>query len=328
MALDLFLRFKSKSSLFKKCRMNSLKKGYVFIILICLLVVACDSNEKKIELNYLKGNIWIYDSENLADSLKNFNENYLIFESSSVKMNGSHFGDYKISHDTLIIFQTSFNYLKGGKYQKRIINLFSGVFIKADSNQIFIKKISGFFPIKYYNTIGDFDNSRIVRLTNLSNTKKKGVKFKYISVASSDCYGNCPVFNIELDNKRNFKFSCLNNCRKIGDFQGVIPKSEMKKIEDIISYLNLKNDSTIFSPVADASQQVLKINVNNKEFYFSGTYSDFQLKMQSLINELYLISQKSYIKKTKNKLKFKVDFLLPPPPPRESLPPLPMVIEY
>lgn len=305
--------------------MNSLKKGFAFAILLCLVIAACDNKKKEIDIKCLKGNIWIYDSENLADSLKNFTENYLIFDSSAVKMNGSYFGDYKISNDTLRIFQTSFDYLKGGKYQKRIINQFSGVFIKADRNQIFIKKISGFFPIEYKNAIGNFDNSMILRLTNQRNTKKKGVKFNYISVASSDCYGNCPIYNIELDNKRNFKFSCLSNCRKIGDFQGVIPKSDMKKIEDIISYLNLKNDSTIFSPVVDASQKVLKIKVNNKEFYFRGTHSDFQLKMQFLLDELYLISQKSYIKKTNKKLKFKVDFLLPPPP--ESPPPFPMEIE-
>lgn len=302
--------------------MNQLKIIFKLSYLLIFILSAC-SNNKTINLENLTGKVWIYNSDSLKDSIKNFTDNYVIFDKSSVILNGHNIGEFELSSDTLRIFQSSSVLEKGNKWIEKESNQFLGLIIKADTNEILIKKISGFFPIKYKNSTGNFDNSILIKLTNQRNRKKEGVNFNYVSIASSTCFGSCPAFNLELDNKRNLKFSCSSNCKKIGNFKGMISFEEKKKIEEIISYLNLKNDSTIFVTPIDASETVLKIKVNNKEYYFKGHMMDFQLKMQHLIEELYEISEKSKLTKSNHKLEFKANLeILPPEEILEFIPPI------
>lgn len=292
--------------------MKQLKLSLILIYLGVFILSAC-SNKQPIKIENLTDHVWIYNSDSLADSIRNFTDNYLIFDEKAVFVNGTSMGDFELQSDTLRIYETSVVHLKGKKWIRVKKDLFLGIIMKADSNEILIRKIAGYFPLKYENSTGNFDNSKIIKFTNQKNKKKEGVNFNYISIVSSVCFGNCPAFHLELNNKRNLKFSCTSNCKKIGDFQGVISRDEMKKIENTISYLNLNNDSTVFISPCDAAETVVKINVNNKEYYFKGSRMDFQLKMNELIEELLDISEKSNLMKSNHKLKYKANIEIPPP---------------
>jgi len=82
-------------------------------------------------------------------------------------------------------------------------------------------------------------------------------------------------------------------------------------VGDFISYLNLKNDSTIFTTPIDAPEAVVKLKVNNREFYFYGYPGEFQNKMNELMHDLFLIAEKSKLEKTNEILKFKANLQIP-----------------
>ncbi len=304
---------------------NQMKRTLLILKVLFLMITVFSSCTTKQNFNKedFIGKIWIYNSDSLSDSIRDFTDNYLVFDNKNVSLNSQVLGEFYISKDTLFIDQTSFILLKNGKYKKVVQNKFSGKIISASKDDILIKKISGFFPIKYFNKEGDFDRSEFIKLTNQENTKKEIVNFNYVSVAASPCFGSCPNYNIEVDSRKNVKFRGLSNCQKTGDFQGRITSEDLRKIEEIISYLNLKNDSTIFYLPSDAQETVVKLNVNNKEFYFKGNLIDFQLKLQHLIKELVIISEKSKMKKSNNPLNFKANLeILPPEKIIEFIPPI------
>lgn len=277
-----------------------------------MILSGCSSNHKKDNKFDLTEQVWIYDSQSMPDSIKDFTDNFLIFDSTEVHMNYENLGEYTIKNDTLRIFQTSYVLQKGGKYQKIVNDQFLGVIIKMDSTQILIKSIRGYFPIKYKMSYGKFDESKLIRLTNQKCKKRKQIDFKYISIASSSCYGTCPEFNMELYKNGFFKFHCSSYCKKIGYYKGKLNANDLRKIEDFISYLNLKNDSTIFSTPIDAPEAVVKLNVNNREYYFYGYPGEFQNKMSDMMQELLAMTEKVNMKKTDSKLQFKATLRVPP----------------
>ena len=84
-------------------------------------------------------------------------------------------------------------------------------------------------------------------------------------------------------------------------------------MEEYISYLNLKNDSTIFPTPIDAPEAVVTLKVNNKEYYFSGFPGEFQNKMYELMQEVFSITEKANLKKSKTELRFRANISVPLP---------------
>lgn len=290
-----------------------------------LIIFGCGSNNKKEKKFDFRKEVWIYDSQTMPDSIRNFTDNFLIFDSTNVYMNNENIGEYNILNDTLRIFQTSYILQKGGKYNKKVSDQFMGVVIKMDTNQILLKVIRGYFPLKSKMSSGKFDESKIIKLTNQKCKKKKHINFGYISIASSFCFGTCPDYNLELYKDGFIKFHCSSYCKKIGYYEGKLTNNDLKKVVDFISYLKLKNDSTIFSRNIDAPEAVVKLKVNKREYYFYGCPSEFQNKLQELMNELLTMAEKSKLNKTKSKLKFKANFIILPPV--ETIQFLPPIIE-
>ena len=274
-------------------------------LLVGLIISGCCANNKKVDKFDFTKEVWIYDSPSMPDSIRNFTDNFIIFDSTEVSMNYDNLGEYTITNDTLRVFETSHILQKGGKYQKRVSDQFLGVIIKMDSEQILIKSIRGYFPIKYKMSYGQFDKSKIIRLTNQKSKKKKHIDFGYISIASSSCYGTCPEYNLELYKDGFIKFHCSSYCEKIGFYKGKLTENDILKVEDFISYLNLKSDSTIFSTPVDAPVAVVKMKVDGKKHYFYGYPGEFQNKLNDLMHELMEIAEKSKLEKTTDKPNFK-----------------------
>jgi len=285
-------------------------RNTIFPIVLLFSLFSC-GDKSTINYTCLSSNVWIYDSDGLADSIKNFTDNYVIFDGSDVVLNGNSIGDYTIYSDTLRIFQTMYTHLSNGTYQKKESNQFLGIIRKADTNEIWIEKIAGCFPIKYQNSKGNFDDSDLIKLTNQKNRKHLNRKFTYVGIATSHCYGECPVMQIELDNRRNINYTCTANCKKIGNFKGVISARDQKRIEELISYLNLHNDSTIFVTSIDTPESIVLINVNNKAYYFKGSHNEFQFKMQQLLMELHGIVDRTKLERTTEKIKFRAALEFP-----------------
>jgi hypothetical protein len=281
------------------------------LFLVGITTSGCSSNNNKADKFDFTKEVWIYDSPSMPDSIRNFTDNFLIFDSTEVSMNFDNLGEYTIKNDTLRIFQTSYVSMGGGKDQKKVSDQFLGVIIRMDSTQILIKPIRGYFPIKYKRSYEQFDKSKIIKLTNQKSKKKKHIDFGYISIASSSCFGTCPDYNLELYKDGFIKFHCSSYCEKIGFYKGKLTKDDMRKVEDFISFLNLKNDSTIFSTPVDAPLAVVKMKVDGKKHYFYGYPGEFQNKLNDLMHELFEIAEKSKLVKTNEILKFKANLQVP-----------------
>lgn len=288
------------------------KLSFVTIsLLVGLILSGSCSNNKKADKFDLTKEVWIYDSPSMPDSIRNFTDNFIIFDSNNVSLNYENLGEYTIKNDTLRIFQTSYVSPRGGKDQKRVSDQFLGVIMEMDATQILIKPIRGYFPIKYKMSYGHFDKSKIIKLTNQKRKKKKHIHLNYISIASSSCYGKCPEYNLELYKDGFIKFHCSSYCKKIGFYKGKLSKDDMQKVEDFISFLNLKNDSTLFTTPIDAPEAVVHLKVNDKNHYFYGYPGEFQNKLSDLMHELFLIAEKSKLEKTNEILKFKANLRVP-----------------
>ena len=249
-----------------------------WIPITMLLISACGKKRVFQEEDFT-GQVWIYNTDSLADSIKNFTDNYLIFEKNAVTMNGENMGEFTISMDTLKIFKSYTVLLGKGKEVRKVDYLFVGTIQKADKYQLVLHKIAGFFPINYQRSKGPFDPSTRIVFNNQESRKKKIEHFQYISIASST--GD----NIELDAQRNITYHCSLRCSKSGYFQGRISKASMQKVLEAISYLNLHTDTTNYAVGMDVPETLVKIHVNHKMNYVRGNSNEFQYALQQLISD-------------------------------------------
>jgi hypothetical protein len=268
---------------------------------ITLLLIAACGKKRVFEEKDLMGQVWIYNTDSLADSIRNFTDNYLIFEKNAVTMNGENMGEFTISKDTLKIFKSYTILLAKGKEVKKVDYLFVGTIQKVDEKQLILHKIAGFFPINYERSKGPFDSSTRIVFNNQESRKKKIEHFQYISIASSK--GD----NIELDAQRKITYHCSMRCSKTGYFQGRISKANMQKVLEAISYLNLHTDTTNYAVGKDTPETLVKIHVNNKMNYVRGDSNNFQFALQQLIFELLELCETSDLKRSTQKLFFRAD---------------------
>ncbi|MFM1947181.1 MAG: hypothetical protein RL207_1464 [Bacteroidota bacterium] len=268
---------------------------------ITLLLIAACGKKRVFEEKDLMGQVWIYNTDSLADSIRNFTDNYLIFEKNAVTMNGENMGEFTISKDTLKIFKSYTILLGKGKEVKKVDYLFVGTIQKVDEKQLVLHKIAGFFPINYERSKGPIDPSTRIVFNNQESRKKKIEHFQYISIASSK--GE----TIELDAQRNITYHCSMRCSKTGYFQGRISKANMQKVLEAISYLNLHTDSTNYAMGIDAPETLVKIHVNHKMNYVRGDSNNFQYELQHLIFELLELCETSNLKRSTQKLFFRAE---------------------
>jgi hypothetical protein len=268
---------------------------------ITLLLISACGKKRVFQEEDLRGQVWIYNTDSLADSIKNFTDNYLIFEKNTVTMNGENMGEFTISKDTLKIFKSYTVLLAKGKEVKKVDYLFVGTIQKADKHQLVLHKIAGFFPINYQRSKGPFDPSTRIVFNNQESRKKKIEHFQYISIASSK--GD----NVELDAQRNITYHCSLRCSKTGYFQGRISKANMQKVLEAISYLNLHTDTTNYAVGMDVPETLVKIHVNHKMNYVRGNLNEFQYALQQLISELLELCETSNLKRSSQKLFFRAE---------------------
>jgi hypothetical protein len=265
-----------------------------------LLIAAC-GKKRVFEEKDLMGQVWIYNTDSLADSIRNFTDNYLIFEKNAVTINGENMGEFTISMDTLKIFKSYTVCLAKGKEVKKVDYLFVGTIQKVDKKKLVLHKIAGFFPITYQRSKGPFDPSTRIVFNNQESRKKKVEHFQYISIATST--GE----NIELDAQRNITYHCSMRCSKTGNFQGRISKANMQKVLEAISYLNLHTDTTNYALGIDSPETLVKIHVNHKMNYVRGDSNNFQYALQQLIFELLELCETSNLKRSTQQLFFRAD---------------------
>lgn len=118
----------------------------------------------------------------------------------------------------------------------------------------------------------------IIAGCNTSN--KKSDTFDYISIASSPCNGECPVFQLELRNDGFFTFHGSSNCQKTGSFQRKLTNEEMSKIETYFSQLTLKKTRQFFP---------LRLTPTNR--WFSSKYTEKPI-IPMVVRAIFLTSYK------------------------------------
>jgi hypothetical protein len=268
----------------------------------CLILISCNC---KVESNYslLFENIWIYNTEFLADSIQNYTDNYLKFEEDMVRFNDESY-HYEVVSDTIRFYEAF--YLGGSeKKEYKESNRFIGIIKKIDKNELVIQKLEGTLPLMspMHSCI---DTSSVIKFAN-QETKKKNVKLNYVSFASTTCFGTCPEIYIELTKDKRLKYRCNQSCKEIskGEYETSISQLDFDKIKNIVSYLNLSNDTTLYPMPMDVNEVYLRISTDKGDYFFSGYEGYFQYKMQELSSELSKLIKKYRFKQTSN-LQFKV----------------------
>ena len=153
----------------------------------------------------------------------------------------------------------------------------------------------------------------IITVLTIFSCKKKDGKFKLDKIIfhSSQCFGSCPIFHLEV-NKDRFAYLFAETVHKtssdygldkqrMGYFTGKIDTTNFNKIDSLIQEIGI--DTVNYKKVICCDSPIYTIIIyhNGKRKYLKSMYPP--KKMSWIINELYNICQKNELKKT-NKIFF------------------------
>lgn len=124
---------------------------------------------------------------------------------------------------------------------------------------------------------------------------KNRARLKLISFFTSDCYGPCPSFSIEIDSSKSVKFYGNNEFNKFrGGCRGKISYTDYAKLINNIHYLDLANiDSSYKAPVTDNQYCLIVIDYEDKRFASSVYGFDKEpIELRMLFGEIFKIAEK------------------------------------
>lgn len=291
-------------------------KNLFILILICILYTSCDRSIEKSDKPRFDSIVWIFDNSIDPDSLKNFVDNYMIIDTTDVTditFNGDYLGDFRLSHDTVRIVNISYLVISADSMEKQESLVFEGIVTKHTKDSLVFKRLRGYFPLKYRNTTLHYNNSDKFIFYNEELLKKNNQRLEELSFSNSSCYGKCPEIACEIDSNRNIKFYGGSFAEKKGFYFGTVKIDYFNKLNNILSYVNLEKDSTIFPVPIDAPANEIRIKTNNKTCYFTGTGHYYPNKLFQLYILLLEVAQNSKLQATKDTFNFKTTLHNPPP---------------
>lgn len=288
-------------------------KNILVFTLIYILHTSCDRAIEKSEKPRLDSIVWIFDTSIDPDTLKNFVDNYMIIDTANVTFNGDYLGDFRISNDTVKIFNISYLVITADSMQKQESLVFEGVIMKHSNDSLIFKRLRGYFPIKYRYTTLHYSNSDKFIFYNEKLLRKNNQRLENLAFSNSSCYGKCPEIACEIDSNRNIKFYGGSFADKKGFYYGTVNKDYFNKLNDVLAYVNLEKDSTIFPVPIDAPANEIRINAKNKISYFTGTGHYYPNKLFQLYILLLDVAQNSKLHQTKDTFNFKTSLHNPPP---------------
>ncbi len=124
---------------------------------------------------------------------------------------------------------------------------------------------------------------------------KNRIKPKLISFFTSDCYGSCPSFFIEIDSSKSVKFYGNNEFNKYkGGCRGNISNTDYIKLINKVHYLDLLNiDSSYKAGWNDSQYCLIVIDYEDKSLETSVYGNDKEpVELRMLFGEIFKISER------------------------------------
>jgi len=208
------------------------------------------------------------------------------------------FPSISLSNDTLFFNDTSYISSLGTNDGNKVIKTQLIVKIeKIDSDTLVLKKIKGWKLPFYINEILTFYNDTL--------DFRKSDHFNKISFSSGLCYGKCPQFALEIDDKANFKFLGKKNSKIQGYQIGTIDKRYISEINTLLNQINIDGLDGYFPVPIDAPKSDIVIHYNDSLVKrVQGDLWEGPPRFRQLLNLVYESYLDAYLDTTSEKLKF------------------------
>ena len=251
------------------------------------------------QLNKFKG-IWITPAQELiqiTDTGDLKNDNYL----SNSKLSDENFELY--IYGDILSFQKKY-YSSGTNYERLYVDRYDLKIIKSNDTSLIVRPVSSFSK-KFFQ---DKPQLKFIRQAfNIDNT----IKFEKIIFHTKECYGTCPVYNFQVDKKKQVKLnaqviyndtsSYQTDTASQGYFTGQLSDRTFEKLIKAIKTCNLRTLKMKNNLCCDAPIKTIIIYFNGQRKYFKTMFPP--IIAHELIATLYDIYIEGNLKKTSEKFK-------------------------
>lgn len=250
------------------------------------------------QLDKFKG-IWITPAQELmqitdTEDLKN--DNYL----SNSKLSDENFELY-IYGDTLS-FQKKY-YSSTTKYEKLYVDRYDLKVIKSNDTSLVVRPVSSFSK-KF------FQYKPKLTFTKQAFTVDASIKFDKIIFHTTECYGTCPVYHLQVDKSKQLKLNAEVVCKQNGFqtdttsqgyFIGQLSDTTFEKLIKAIQTCNLKTLKMNNVLCCDGSVSTIIVYFSGQRKYFKTMFPP--TIANELIRTLYDICKEGGLTKTFDKFK-------------------------
>ncbi len=153
----------------------------------------------------------------------------------------------------------------------------------------------------------------LISLTALLSSceNNKEFKLKKVIFHSSYCFGSCPSYHLQIDDKRNVKFfsetvykansAYEEDTSRMGYFVGSIDIKSYNKIDSLIKNIGIDTLNFGHYNCCDGSKKTLIVYHNWRRIYLKSMFPP--QKTDNLLNELYQICERNKLKRTNKTFK-------------------------
>ena len=266
-------------------------------IITILTILICTTSYG--QFDKLKGT-WISSSNDVMkitvinDSINQSNSNSLCTANKDMTTQFYLFGD-------TLSFQL--RYYIYPNYEKLYISRYDLIVLTQTDTSITVKpssKLSKQF----------FNNRTNITFIKQEFNKDKSIIFKKIVYHTTNCYGSCPIIDIEIDNNKNVylkgefykdMMGFYVDSIKSGQFAGKLNDTLYNELIDILQTCNLKTLTFPEADCCDAPITTLIIYYNGKRKYLKSMFPP--TISSKLIDFLYFVNEKADLTRTNEKRK-------------------------
>jgi hypothetical protein len=248
------------------------------------------------QISLLKGT-WI----NLSSELILIHDTIPLDNSNYLENNGKNKDLLLYIYGDTLSFQDQY-YSSSDNFEKLIVDRYDFKLLSYTSESIVVRPVS------------KLSKSFFGKETNMTFTKQSSlindsIDIEKIIFHTSRCYGNCPTYHLQIDNKRQVKlfaeevylgnseiFAFQEDTSKMGYFQGVINENKYFELINKLRTCNLEKLAFDGTTCCDGSIITMIIYYNGKRKYLKSMFPP--IIANSLISCLYNICNTTSLTKT------------------------------
>jgi hypothetical protein len=251
------------------------------------------------QLDKLKG-IWITPAQELIqieDTGDLKENNYL----SNAKLSDENFELY-IYGDTLS-FQKQY-YSSATNYEKPYVDRYDLKVMKSNDTSIVVRPVSSLSKIF-------FQNKYRLTFTRQAFAVDTSIKFDKIIFHTTECFGTCPVYHLEVDKSKNVKLNSQivynpitgfqSDTASQGYFMGRLSDTTFEKLIKALGTCNLRTLKMKNALCCDGSIKTIIVYFNGQRKYFKTMFPP--MIANEVVKTLFDICEKGGLKKTADKFK-------------------------